>query len=119
MKNIIMPAAIIPMLTEVIVGTLLFILGVADDAPGLSLLGLAVAFLLITRGIYKTGMITNGVISPIIAIYFGLGGLLFSVILLFDGEFGGLPWLAIVGVALGIGSVLIGVSKLCKLRAEH
>jgi len=55
------------MLIGGIAGMVLFILGVAGDAPGLSLIGLIIAFLLIMWGVNNTGVIKKGLISPIIA----------------------------------------------------
>lgn len=66
MKKFIKPMALLPILIGVVVGALLFMLGDADDAPGLSFIGLAAAFLLIMWGVYNTGVIKKGFLSLIL-----------------------------------------------------
>lgn len=60
MKKFVKSGTLLPILIGVAVGALLFILGAADDAPGLSLIGLVVAFLLIMWGIYNANVIKKG-----------------------------------------------------------
>ncbi len=48
----------------IIIGLILFLLGEAD-APGLCLVGLMIAFLLIMRGIYFANVIRKGLHIPI------------------------------------------------------
>jgi len=112
MKNISKPSILLPILAGILTGTLLFILGAMDDAPGLSLIGLIAAFLLIMQCIYNASIITKGFLSPILTLCFGLGGVLFSVMLLFDGEFGDAPYMALIGVAIGLILIALDEKKL-------
>lgn len=116
MKKFVKPATLLPILIGVAVGALLFILGDADDAPGLSLIGLVVAFLLIMWGIYNAGAIKKGLLAPILLFCFGAGGILLSVALLLDGEFEESPGMALIGIALGVVLIVIGTIRLRKAK---
>lgn len=116
MKRFVKPSALLPILIGVAVGFLLSILGDADDAPGLSLIGLIAGFLLIMWGIHNTGVIKKGYPMPILLLCFGVGGILFSVVLLLDGEFGKAPGIVLVGVALGLILLVIGMIRLRKVK---
>lgn len=78
-KNV-KPAVLFPILIGLAVGTILFILGAADDAPGLSLIGLTTAFLLIMWGIYNTGVIKKMFLAPVLLFCFGAGGIVLSAL---------------------------------------
>lgn len=107
---------LLPILGGIAIGTVLFLLGDANDAPGLSLIGLAVAFMLIMWGMYHGGVIKQGFLVPILGLCFGGGGILVSLVLLLDGEFEESPGMALIGVALGMVFIVIGALKLCKAR---
>lgn len=112
------PMTLLPILIGAAVGAILFMLGDADDAPGLILVGLAVGFLLIMCGVYNTGAIKKGFLAPILMLCFGVGGILFSVILLLDGEFEESPGIALIGVALGAILIAIGMIRLRKAQVR-
>lgn len=78
-------------------GGLLFVLGAADDAPGLSFIGLSVAFLLTMRGVYHAGVLPQGYCLPIILLIFGAVGVVMPFILLLDGELDGMLYLFVIG----------------------
>lgn len=114
MKRILKPSTLLPMLIGIIVGVTLFMLGDADDAPGLSLIGLVAAFLLIMWGVFNTGVIKKGLLAPILLLCFGVGGILLSVVLLLDGEFEESPGMSLIGAGLGVILICVGVLSLRK-----
>lgn len=118
LKKFAKPVTLLPILIGVAVGALLFMLGDADDAPGLSLVGLATAFLLIMWGVYNSGVIKKGLLEPVLLFCFGAGGILLSVVLLLDGEFEKSPGMAFIGVVLGVALIVIGMIRLRKMKAR-
>jgi peptidoglycan/LPS O-acetylase OafA/YrhL len=101
-------SVLLPIVIGLITGAVLFWLGSIDDAPGLSLIGLATAFFLIMCGIYNAGVIKKGFLVPTLLLSFGAGGIFVSVLLLFDGEFEDNPGMALIGVALGLVLICFG-----------
>lgn len=118
MKKFAKPVTLLPILIGVAVGALLYMLGDADDAPGLSLVGLVAAFLLIMWGVYNAGVIKKGFLAPILLLCFGAGGILLSVVLLLDGEFEETPGIAFIGAALGVALIVIGTIRFRKAKAR-
>ena len=112
MKKLIKPRVLLPILIGAAVGVLLFIFGYSQDAPGMCLIGLSVAFLLIMWGVYNADMIKKGFLAPIFLFCFGAGGIFLSIVLLLDGEFEESPGLALIGVALGVVLIIIGFVRL-------
>ena len=102
-------SVLLPAVIGLVTGSVLFWLGSMDDAPGLSLIGLALAFSLIMWGMYNAGVIKRGFLVPTYLFSFGAGGILVSILLLLDGEFEDNPGLALIGVALGIALICFGV----------
>lgn len=117
MKKLITPAALTPMIAGVAIGALLFAFGYSQDAPGMCLIGLSIAFVLVMWGIYRAGLIKKGFLSPIFLFCFGAGGIVLSIMLLLDGELEDSPGLALVGVAIGIVLIVLGAVRLRKARA--
>ena len=111
MTKFMKPAAIMLILAGAAAGTLLFISGAADDAPGLSLIGLAAAFLLIMSGVYKAGAITKNSLAAVLLLCSGAGAVLMSAVLLIDGEFGESPCAALTGAAAGAALIASGTVK--------
>ena len=110
---------VLPILIGIIIGVTLFWVGYAEDAPGMCLIGLAAAFLLIMRGVHNTGAVRKGLLTPIILFCFGVGGIFLSVVLLLDGEFEDSPELALIGIAFGIVLIVTGAFRLKKVRGER
>lgn len=119
MNKFVKPVTLLPILIGIAVGALLCILGDADDAPGLSLIGLVAAFLLIMWGVYNTGVIKKGFLSPIFLFCFGVGGISLSIALLLDGEFQESPGMALVGVTLGVALIVVGTIRLRKAKLRE
>lgn len=90
MKTFLKARVLFPVLFGWALGGLLFVLGAADDAPGLSFIGLSVAFLLTMRGVYHAGVLPQGYCLPIILLVFGAVGVVMPFILLLDGELDGM-----------------------------
>ena len=82
MKTFFKARVLFPVLFGWGLGGLLFVLGAADDAPGLSFIGLSVAFLLTMRGVYHAGVLPQGYCLPIILMAFGAVGVVMPFILL-------------------------------------
>lgn len=108
MKAFLKVRVLLPILLGWALGGLLFMLGDADDAPGLSFIGLSVAFLLSMRGIYCAGVLPQGYCLPIILLVFGAVGVLMPVVLLLDGELEGIEYLALTGEGTGLLLLLLG-----------
>lgn len=107
-KRFTKPSVLLPIVIGLIIGTVLFRLGDMDDAPGLSLIGLVIAFLLIMWGIYNAGVIKKGLFVPIMLLSFGVGAIFVSVLLLIDGEFEDNLGMVFVGMALGLVLICAG-----------
>lgn len=118
MRKLIKPSALLLIVTGVAVGALLLVFGYAADAPGMCLIGLSLAFLLIMRGVYNAGIIKKGFLAPILLFCFGAGAVALSIALLVNGEFEDSPWLALVGVALGALLIVLGGIQLRKTRTS-
>lgn len=116
MKRLIKVSTLLPAVIGLIIGVVLFWLGDMDDAPGLSLIGLVIAFCLIMWGIYNAGVIKKGFLASILLLCFGVGIIIVSALLLFDGEFEDNPGIAFLAIAVGI--VLIGIGMLI-VRKRH
>ena len=85
-QRIFQPKVLLFLLAGAVIGGVLFTLGDADDAPGLSFIGLAAAFLLMMRGIYHAHLLPRGLHVPLVLLVFGLVALVFPFILYLDGE---------------------------------
>lgn len=116
MKSLLKPKAILPIVIGLVVGAALFIIGNAEDAPGMCVIGLSVAFVLSMWGIYNAGIIKKGFLAPIYLLCFGAGGIVLSVVLLIDGEFGESPGMAAIGIVLGVVLVVAGAIRLKTAR---
>lgn len=119
MKRFIQPTTLLPIVIGVAVGVVLFMLGDADDAPGLSLIGFIAAFLLIMWGIYNTGVMKKGFLAPTLLLCFGAGGAILSLVLLLDGEFEESPGMALIGVALGVVLIVMGIIRWRKAKLRE
>lgn len=114
-KGFFHPKAILFLLLGGAAGAVLFLLGEMDDAPGLSFIGLAAGFLLMTRGVYHAGVIRRGYHIPIILCVFGVVAILFPVILLLDGEIQG-PTIVIAGAAAGIAVISAAWARIRNIK---
>lgn len=118
LKNLFTVKSILPIMLGIIVGIVMFILGNADDAPGLSFIGLITAFLLIMRGIYHSKIISNGYHIPIILLIFGVIGIIFPIILFLDGELNGLSIVVFIGNIIGIALIITALIRIKKVRKK-
>ena len=106
-------------LLGIFVGIVLFLLGDADDAPGLSFLGLSAAFLLIMRGIFHSGWLPKGYAIPIVLFVFGMVGLLFPFILFWDGEIAAFSAVFFIGNTAGIVLLLLALWRILHLKKKR
>ena len=118
MKTFFKARVLFPVLFGWGLGGLLFVLGLgaADDAPGLSFIGLSVAFLLTMRGVYHAGVLPQGYCLPIILLIFGAVGVVMPFILLLDGELDGMLYLFGIGELMGILLLTAGTKRLKKTQ---
>ena len=107
-KRFAKPSTLLPIVIGLIIGAVLFRLGDMDNAPGLSLIGLVIAFFLIMWGIYNAGVIKKGLLVPIMLLSFGAGAIFVSVLFLIDGEFEDNPGMVLVGAALSLVLICAG-----------
>lgn len=106
-------------LAGIISGTTLFILGDMDDAPGLSFIGLTIAFLLVMRGIYHAKIIKKGYHIPIILLVFGAVGIILPIILFLDEEIKAFSPVTFIGNAVGIVMIIIAVIRIRKNKKKQ
>jgi len=71
MRNYLKLSVVLPVVIGIITGAALPLLGAADDAPGLSLIGIVAAFLLMMWGVYNTGLVKRSLLVSIALICFG------------------------------------------------
>lgn len=117
MKKFLQAKTIVPCLLGADICAVLFILGEAEDAPGLCFIGLIAAFLLILRGIYHAGVMRKGVHIPIVLLVFGAIGIVFPYVLLLDGEITGAAPVAI-GNIIGIALTAAALIRIVKVRKK-
>lgn len=114
-SKILKPSVILPIAIGVIVGALLFALGMADDAPGMCLIGLIVAFLLFVLAAKNSKLVPKGYLLPIVLMCFGAGGVLLSIGWFMDSEFDNTPQFPIIALCLGIALLCVGLLRLRKV----
>lgn len=112
MKKSLKPTVWLMMLAGMLIGGVLFAFGAYDDAPGVCAIGLSVGFILVMLGINKTGVIKRGLLAPILLFFFGVFVALLTTSILLDGEFESRPWLSLIGYALAVILLLIGVLRI-------
>ena len=115
-KNFLKISVILPVVAGIIIGTVLFLLGEAEDAPGLCLIGLIIAFLLLMLGAYNAGFVNKRQVSCILPFCFGAGGIFLSVVLQLDGELKETPAVFYIGLLLGVLLIGLGLFNLMKYR---
>lgn len=108
----------LPVLVGIITGAVMIWVGCTNDAPGMCAMGAAVAFVLVLLGIRNAGNIKEELFLPILLFAFGMGGILLSIVLLLDGEFGEAPGLGLIGIAIGIG-LCVGAIYLRKRKSNR
>lgn len=116
--KILKTSVILPIAIGLIIGALLFTLGMADDAPGMSLIGLVIAFLLFVLAVRNADIVPKGYLLPIVLICFGIGGVLLSVGWFMDSEFDSIPQFPIVALCLGIALLCVGLLRFRKVRGK-
>jgi len=115
-RNLLKLSVILPVIIGIIIGTALFIFGEDSDAPGVCLIGLIIAFLLIMLGVYKAGIVNKGRLAVILPLCFGTGSILLSVVLQLDGELSEMPAVFYTGLSLGAILICFGIVNLIKYR---
>lgn len=113
-KKILNVKTILFILLGTAIGLILFVLGEADDAPGLSAIGLLLAFLLIMRGIYYAHILRRGYHIPIIVMVFGILFIIFPIMLLLDGEILKLSAVFSMMMAAGIFMIILSIISIIK-----
>ena len=108
------PKVLVFFVLGALIGGILFSLGNADDAPGLSLIGLTAAFLLMMRGIYHAKILRQGCHIPLVLVIYGVFGLTFPFVLFFDGEIRFFSPVTLISFAAGAAMLAIAVRRLRK-----
>jgi hypothetical protein len=117
-SNILKSSVILPTAIGVIAGGLMFALGMAADAPGMSLIGLIVAFLLFVLSARNSGIVPKGYLLYVVFMCFGLGAVLLSVGWFVDSEFDNTPQFPISALCLGVVLLCVGLLGLRKVRRK-
>lgn len=94
----------------IIAGGLFFIFGEMEDAPGLCLMGIIIAFLLGMRGIWHTKLIRKGLYVPLVLLVFGLTGIVMSNVLMLDHEISAAA--SIIGNFISVAITTVAVWKI-------
>lgn len=115
-KRIFHPRVLLLMLCGAVIGGVLFTLGDANDAPGLSFLGLAAAFLLVMRAIYHARILPRGLHLPLVLLVFGAVALAFPFILFWDGEIRLFSPVSLVSWSAGAVFVILAAVRLRRRR---
>lgn len=106
---------IIPILSGITVGGLLFALGESDDAPGLCAIGLSIGYILVMFGINKTGVIRKGLFAPVLLLSFAAFFAIITTSILLDGEFGDRPGYSAIGYLM---ACVLGLAGILKIRHD-
>ncbi len=106
-------------IAALLVGILLFYLGEMDDAPGLSFIGLLLAFLLVMRGLCYFRVISVGYAVPVVLLVFGVVACFFPIVLLWDGELAKITALFWIAETVGFGLLLLGVLGIRRNRRKR
>lgn len=120
LKRICQTKVLLFILMGAIIGAVLFLLGDSKDAPGLSFIGISIAFMLVMRGVYYTRIVPQGYHMPCVFSVFGVVALVFPFILFLDGEItllsvsAGISFLCVI-LLLAISLLRARKVKACKL----
>lgn len=109
-------SAIMPVIIGILIGAILFWGGMSEDAPGLCLIGISIAFILTLWGTCNAGFLKKSQLAHIISLCFGLGFLVLSIVLQLDGEFEEIPYAFFVGLSLGFMLICFGIVKWLKYK---
>lgn len=93
---------ILMIVVGLLLGAGLFTIGATQDAPGMCVIGLGVALILVVNGCAQLGWFPSLWVKRFLFTTFGLGGLLLTSVLLADGEFESRPELSLIGFVLGL-----------------
>jgi hypothetical protein len=115
-EKILKPSVILPTAIGLMIGALLFAMGIVSDAPGACLIGIVVAFLLLALSARNTGVVPKGYLLPIVLMCFGLGGVLLSIGWFLDLEFDSAPQFPVAALCVGIVLLCVGLLTLRKVR---
>ena len=116
MKRFLKFSVIMPVISGIIICAALFALGASEDAPGVILMGICIAFLLILWGVYKAGIISKGQYMYIVPLFFGVVFLVMSVVLKLDGELDEAPNSFFIGLLTGVALLGFGIYKCVNCR---
>jgi hypothetical protein len=110
---------ILPIITGIIIGTILVFSRIFDDIPGLPLVVIIVCFASIYYGIHNVQKINTkikpGILSPLL---FGILGIIGSFIIIYKEEFDDSPGALLIIGALCIGLVFIGLFNIKNIRQK-
>jgi hypothetical protein len=120
-KQYVKPNIILPILSGIIIGSILFFFNELDNVPGLSPIGIVVSFCLVFFGVHNMSKINPKIKAKVIVpLFFGAAGIIAAIItvliLFLNGEFTDSPGVLLIGMALCMGLVFIGLFNIEKIR---
>lgn len=119
MRNFLKPRVWLPALLGILIGLVLFIMGENDDAPGLVLIGFIVAIVLVFCGIYNAAAgVKKGLLPAILCFFLSAFGVIWTVALAIEGEFGDSPGIIIFVGLICIGLLIVGIRLLKNNRGR-
>ena len=118
-KNVIIKV-LLPIITGIIIGPLLFIYGEIDDAPGLCLIGVLVCIGLLYVGLHNANKINRNIDPKIILpLLIGMAGITYIIKYFVEGEYDEPPGLVLIGIILSISLIIAGIIKLRRKNKDE
>jgi hypothetical protein len=114
------PKVWLPTVIGLLVAGVLFLIGESDDdAPGLVLIGLIAAIILVFWGLYNAANgVKKGLIPAIGSFCLVAFGVLWTIILAIEGEFSDSPGMLIFAALIWVGLTVVGC-RLLKSRKTN
>lgn len=118
MKVFLRPRVWLPAIVGLLIGSVLFIIGENDDAPGLTLIGFVAAIVLVFYGMYNAAEgVKKSLIPAVLCFVLCAFGVLGTIVLAIDGEFEDSPGISIFIGLICAGFLLVGIRLLKNRRS--
>jgi hypothetical protein len=118
-RQLLQPKIILFFVLGIAVGTFFLWFGLGAEAPGVCLIGLMTAFLLIMRGIYHGKIMRKGHHLPFILFVFAMIGFLLPFSLYLNQEIEFLSKTTAISWGIGIAMIIISILLFRKNSPSH
>jgi uncharacterized membrane protein len=118
-RNFFKPNIILPIIIGITIGSILFLLGEADDAPGLCVIGIVLCIGLLYWGLHNANKI-NKHIKPsiVLPLLIGIVGIICIIKYFINGIFDEPPGLILMGLIGSIGLIISSFINIIKKKKE-